>query len=191
MLKSQSQPIPKRICNVRWYSTVNMIESLLKIKEQLIETVNRQPDTSQLRWICNVTMWDRLFRSVSIKRPHANCIAVVERKTGTVTEAVGYLLRYAWDLFNKDWRELLNLVAISSFLNYFGPSKLGDEEFGLMLVACAWQSQQVWLHHLCWTRSSIQSHSKYRHLIWLHNRLCWNIPAAWVFPLLYSTRRFV
>lgn len=68
-------------------------------------------------------------------RPLANCIAVAERSTGSLGEAVSSLLVYAKGLILGDWSEPLFVAAITAFVEYFGPNKLGLDEFGLMLAA--------------------------------------------------------
>jgi len=62
----------------------------------------------------------------------ANCIAQAEKKASTVEETVSHLLNYGRSLFLGNWGDPLTVEAITSFLKYFGNSKLGASEFGLI-----------------------------------------------------------
>lgn len=137
ILHNAGQRRPIAPCKVRWYSQIDSIESLLGAKDIMFSALNSDPELMKKNrdWMNDDDNWIAIERAGKILRPLANCIGVSERKTGSLGEAIRSLLWYARDLFFGDWSEPLIVVAISSFLSYFGPEKLGDEEFALLLAA--------------------------------------------------------
>ena len=135
IIKKIGKRRPKRACSVRWYSTVNMIESLIEIKNTIIHCTHISKDRAKLAWMENEIHWDSLIRAVEILRPLADSIAISEKKTSSLGEAVLSVMMFVRTLFSKDWSEPLIVEGIASTLKYFGPKKLGDEEFGLLLAA--------------------------------------------------------
>lgn len=137
LLRERECRKPKSACPTRWYSTINMLESLLESKSEILQSLNELPKGLKLSWINNETYWKMIDRAIVIMRPLIDCIAISERKDGSLGEAVSSLLRYARDIMESDWNDPLKLEAVSAFLVYFGPAKLGIDEFGLMLTAYA------------------------------------------------------
>lgn len=138
MLRAHKCRKPKSACSTRWYSTINMVESLIESKSTILECLPELTNASKLeRKVKNEAHWTTLSRAGKIMRPLVDCIAISERANGTLGEAVSALLCYARDIMRSDWNDPLILEALSAFLVYFGPSKLGIDEFGLMLTAYA------------------------------------------------------
>lgn len=137
LLREQGCKKPKKAVKTRWFSTINMVSSLLEAKEVLLESARRLPKDQQVDWMQNEARWLLMVRIERAMRPLMDCIAVAEREDGSLGESVSALLKYARALFTSDWKDPLILEAISSFLAYFGPRKLGVDEFGLMLAAYA------------------------------------------------------
>jgi len=121
---------------VRWYSNVDMLESLRDAREEVLKHVGcrRDREAERLQTLNDSLFWDDLNRTIAIMRPLANCIAIAERADGCLSEAVHELLEFASSIFSQSWEDELILGAISSFLSYFNSKKLGDE-LGLMLAA--------------------------------------------------------
>lgn len=126
---------PKRACSVRWYSTINMIESLIAAKDEIIQASRNHRESTKLEWMRDGHHWQILLRAIVVLRPLVDCIAIAERKNGSLGEAVHSLLLYARTLYHKSWAEPLIVEGLNSFLRYFGPQKLGLREFSLMLAA--------------------------------------------------------
>ncbi|CAA3004954.1 zinc finger bed domain-containing 1-like, partial [Olea europaea subsp. europaea] len=86
ILRESHQRRPKKACQVRWFSTVNMIESLLDAKDSILNTF--QANLAQTRgnwdWMEDEFSWNNIKRSLQILRPLADCIALSERKTGSL-----------------------------------------------------------------------------------------------------------
>jgi len=106
-----------------------MIERILDLKELILDGSLVQRE----EWITDASYWSNLVRALSVLTPLLKCIAVAEGETSTVGETVKPLLEFARTLFCSDWSEPLTVEGVSSFLKYFGPKKVGREEFTLLL----------------------------------------------------------
>lgn len=135
ILEREKVKRPRRACPVRWYSTINMSESLIAAKSAIITASSNHRDASKLEWMRNESHWQMLSLAIAVLRPLVDCIAVSECKNSSLGEAVRSLLLFAKSLFGQDWKKPLIVDGLVSFLRYFGPRKLGYEEFSLMLAA--------------------------------------------------------
>jgi len=136
-LKASDRRRREKPCPVRWYSYINMIETLIGSKELLIEEINAMNDTRRIVQINDQGKWRTLENIAKIIRPLANCIGLAERKQGALGDAVKCLFDFGKSLFESGWDDPFIVAAIESYVNYLNPSKLGTEEFSLMLSAYA------------------------------------------------------
>lgn len=123
--------------SVRWYSNVDMLESLLKVKDEIKILLEEEAvkDSEETRILLDDLFWDDCAKILKILRPLVNCIGVAERSDGSLGESVAALLEFAKSLFDSDWSDDYVTVTMRAFLNYFNINKLGEEEFGLMLTS--------------------------------------------------------
>lgn len=120
--------------SVRWYSNVNMLESLLNVREEAIRHFT--DDTDEMVTLLNdEELWTSVSIIAAIMRPLANCIAVAERPTSGIGETMKALLEFIESIFYLDWKDDYVFAAISAVLKYFGSVKISDEELGLLLAA--------------------------------------------------------
>lgn len=121
---------------VRWYSNVDMMESLVALRKDAEDLVTKELKDTEARGVFVADLfWKDLTSLLAILRPLVNCIATAERAHGSLGESMKALLEWAKSLFDSDWNNPYITVALSSFLNYFNSSKLGDDELGIMLTA--------------------------------------------------------
>lgn len=118
----------------RWYSHVNMLESLQEVKEEAKILLESSNDNEQQELLSELAFLNDLSNAIRILRPLANCIAVAEKADGSVGEAVKAMLEFAKSLFKLNWDNEFVMAAINSFLTYFSEAKLGDELY--LLLAC-------------------------------------------------------
>jgi len=124
-----------RYCQVRWYSQVDMVESLLSAKEVIVKEFSNS-HLPELRDLVRSEMpWVGLERALGVIAPLARCIAIAERRNGRVGEAFRAILDLGREIFDKDWSDPLYFSAIKAFLTYICPSKLNNSEFGILVAA--------------------------------------------------------
>lgn len=131
---------PRKACPVRWYSTINMIESLLAAKKPILDHVDASKRRDKPIWMHNDEHWLSLKRAHRILRPLVDCIGVAELKAGCLSESFRCVLSFVKELFTDNWNDPLVVEGINAFLSYFGPGRVGqygleEEEFSLMLAA--------------------------------------------------------
>jgi len=124
---------PEKACVVRWYSTINMLESIIRLKENILD---ESLITCESR-MTDDTHWTNITRAVNILRPSARCIAEAEKKASTVGRTIKFVLEFGKEVFASEWAEPLTVEAVVSFVKFFGPTKLGKEEFSLLRAAYA------------------------------------------------------
>lgn len=118
----------------RWYSHVNMLESLLEVRDEAKKLLEASNDEEQQNLLSELIFLTDLANAIRILRPLANCIAIAEKADGSVGEAIKAVLEFANSLFALNWGNELVTAAINSFLVYFSKAKLGDELF--LMLAC-------------------------------------------------------
>lgn len=127
----------KPACQVRWYSTVTMLDNLLNLKTVILEDVLPCLGDDRVNLIRDLN-WTHLEEVLSILKPLNECIGVLERKEMSLGGAVKTILNYAKELFAEVDRPSSTLVAARcSFLWHFNPKRIGREEFGLFVAAYA------------------------------------------------------
>lgn len=136
-IKESNMNRVKSACPVRWYSTITMFESLIQVREVIVEELGRSTTLDRGNLVSNTTNWSIIERACQFLRPLAHCIAVSERKQGSLGESVRAILMYARKLFANDWNDQLSKAAITAFLDYYSIKKMGREEFGVLLAAYA------------------------------------------------------
>lgn len=121
---------------VRWYSSVNTLESLVEIRQEAISILEQSQnrDNSILEMMRDEEFWLYVEEGLIVLRPLANCIAVAERQDASLADAVRELLLFMRELFRKDWTNPFILAGIEATLAYFNPIKLGEASFSLMLA---------------------------------------------------------
>lgn len=125
----------RRAVATRWYSTVDMLESLLAVKEIAVPIVRKYSGKAELiSLMTNDELWVQIRALTECLRPIVDCIAVGEKKGSTVGETFHHILQFARLIMNRDWTDNYNLAAIEAFLLYFSDEKLG-EEMGLLMAA--------------------------------------------------------
>lgn len=107
LLRAQGKRRPKKACEVRWYSEVNMSESLIENEEIILETLQSHQDRQKLLWMTEKLEWTNLKRATKILRPLANCIATAEGKSTSLGEGVACMLAFCKELFSSDWSDPL------------------------------------------------------------------------------------
>lgn len=142
--------IPKCVRHVktRWYSTVDMIESLLRCRNEAriavmkaLEDKNAQKKRIEARKDALKTLNDRDYFWADIEnlgkvfRPLANCIAVAESNNIYLGDAIKCLIIFAKKLLAADWENEFILATIDSFFRYFSVKKLTRLEYSIYLAA--------------------------------------------------------
>ena len=116
----------------RWYSTVDLFESILVAADPLCALA----DELGLTRISSVLMREGCIsgfvRGTQIMRPVANCKAIAEKAGGTLEETVFGLSEFAKFIFSQDRRDKFILTSIKALLAYFNRMKLNDEFFLLL-----------------------------------------------------------
>lgn len=87
-IKMRGSTKVRSACNVRWYSTVTMMESLIKAKSVILEEVRLMDSCDRYVIFEDEESWVTLENASSILRALANCIAISERKAGSIGESV-------------------------------------------------------------------------------------------------------
>lgn len=135
-----------RYVKTRWFSTVNMLESLIANKQLAIDSVNealnhpskksrKDARIEGLKTLKCDQLWPDMMKLVEVFRPLANCIAVAEAKNTKLGEATREILLFANSLFAANWHDPFILVTIKAFLLYFSAQRLTLDDFGLMLTS--------------------------------------------------------
>lgn len=131
----------KTYTRTRWYSTVEMLETLVNIRQQAYEHLQVSERRDRLRAARHLAtlndddFWNDINLCLKFYKPLAHCIAVAERADGCVGEAVKSLLDYANFLFQENWSCEFAMAAVKAFLKYFNKDKLGEGQLGIMLTA--------------------------------------------------------
>lgn len=133
LLRQTNNKKPSQACQVRWYSTVDMFEELIDIQSLLIESSYKFPEKQAM--FENSEHWSSFTSLYGVLRPLANCVVVAEGSRTSLGCFMMHLLSFRKSLFYSDWTVQINLSAVTSFLTYISPKKLGDSEFDLLLAA--------------------------------------------------------
>lgn len=121
-------------CSARWYSQVDMIQSLIDAKTVILEEMENYRDQDS---VISEDVWCTISRALQVLRPFAGCIGLIERSSTSLGEAMKAILDEGKRLFSSDWSDPFNLSAITAYLTYICPNKLNNDEFGLLLAAYA------------------------------------------------------
>lgn len=128
---------PKPLCVVRWYSTVNMLESLNDNKALIMREVAPTLSDRNSQKLQGFN-WRHLDQILEVLRPINDCIGQLEKKDCSLGEAFAKILRYAKGLFTKRESSSILNAARSSFLWYFSPANAGGiskDELSLFIAA--------------------------------------------------------
>jgi len=135
-LKRENLKKIQKHCVVRWYSTVNMFETLLEAKSVILDELRRCKTADQMISFADETYWGSLEEAISIYRPLADCIAQAEREDGSMGECFRAILKFGYFILSiRNNASPLVSAAIESFLLYISESKLGRDEFGLYFAS--------------------------------------------------------
>lgn len=115
-----------KACKVRWYSYVNMVESLIDVKLLLLQEARNQ-DRTMKNLIIDTEKWSTIREASLALKPLAECIGHTERKDASLGEGISHLLELGKQLFEADLYNPTIRDAIVSFVTYFGRDKLKDE----------------------------------------------------------------
>lgn len=143
-IREAKESRPQYPSNVRWYSLVDMIEKLIIIRETLETSIDLFKDDAK-QMIEDENNWQVLENSQILFRRIADCIAIAERESGSLSETVKVILELGRWLFAANWNDSVTLQAISSYLQYVGiesnkPDRSRqyneerNDEFGLLLA---------------------------------------------------------
>lgn len=136
-MKLEVAGLRRVVCStaVRWYSDVNMLESLKEVRmEATLFFRSVASDSRMLRLFEDDKFWIDLDQAILVMRPLADCIAVSEAKDSSLGSSFRSLLRLVAEFFKRDWSNPFIVEAIIAIVLYISPKKLG-EEFGLILAA--------------------------------------------------------
>lgn len=131
----------RRVTTARWYSTVSMLESLINVREEAIKYLKKGSKRDKDKVNESIgNLEDDVFlqdtmKAIRYMRPLVNCIAVAERRDGSLGETVKAMIDYMSTVLRGDWDDEFVLVAASSFLSYFNMDKIGEFEFNVMLAS--------------------------------------------------------
>lgn len=125
---------PTTACPVRWYSTVNMLESLLDLHDVIMEDFAPTLQFDKAELIRSVD-WIDLREILEVLRPINKCIGHLEKKDTSLGEAFREILNYARELFASTSPSEAMKAARKSFLWYFNTRKLSRFELGLYFAA--------------------------------------------------------
>lgn len=134
-----------RSVKTRWYSIVNMLESLVSCRDLAIRAISEAIEKSRTapnpdRVACLEALQSELFGPdlttlLAIYRPLANCIAIAESSNCYLGEAMKAILEFARSLFESDWEVNFVIPTIEAFLTHFSVEKLTEYGLGIMLTA--------------------------------------------------------
>lgn len=123
---------------IRWYSTVNMICSMIDSRQTLLSaTKKKDPNMTPklIRMIEDEEKWSTISQSSIIYQMIAKCLGICERKTSSLGEGFKAILELGHSLFELDFTKHMNLLAMKSYLTYINVDYLGIHEFGLLVSA--------------------------------------------------------
>lgn len=111
-----------------------MIVGLIQAKTLIVEEAQELQDRQLIADISDEEKWSAISELVEVFSPLTECIAIAERKCGSLGEAVKSLLELGKSLLKADWSNPVINALLTSYLHYFSQQKLKDE-FGLLLTA--------------------------------------------------------
>lgn len=123
----------KQPTQVRWYSNVNTLVTLVEAKSIILEDV-LPTLTGDKRQVVAKFDWVHLDEVLEVLKLVNHCIGCLERKNVSLGEAVKNILEFAKDLFNLTPTETV-VAARKAFLFYFNAKKIGHKEFSLYVAA--------------------------------------------------------
>lgn len=123
----------KHATQVRWYSNVNMLVTLVEAKAAIMENIlPNLPDDKKA--IVSIFDWVYLDEVLEVLKPINHCIGRLETKNICLGEAIHEILKYGRELFNLTPSETVK-AARKAFLSYFNVKKIGRVEFSLYIAA--------------------------------------------------------
>lgn len=141
----------------RWYSLVNMLEELYKVKSDAELLLKDYHEQEAQEMHDELIFLNDMSNAIRIFRPLANCIAIAEKADGNVGETVKAILEFAKSLFVLNWGNRTVLAGIDSFLTYICPKKLGDELYLILAAYCIDRRNKVdYLTDYAFTKIFIQ-----------------------------------
>lgn len=132
-------------CSVRWYSTVEMLQGILNLKNVIVEDIQRNLDRDRARSVSELD-WDLIERLCTLLKPLCKCIGEIEGRNCSLGTGINSLLQYAKDLFRENNAAGLELSfnspelssqAREAFLFYMSEEKVDNNELGLWLASYA------------------------------------------------------
>lgn len=119
----------------RWYSNVNMLESTMAVKEEVISILDGSKDSEPVRLSIDEQFMVKNSSALSILRPLANCIGVAESADTSLGEAIKAILKFVKTLFDSNWRYETAIKAVEAVLSYFNLDKISEDEMGIWLAS--------------------------------------------------------
>lgn len=133
-LKKAGHNRVQKATKTRWYSLVNMLESLISVKDDLVSLIENSNEQEAIDLLDEMVFLHEMSSAIRVLRPLANCIAIAEKVDGSVGETFSAILEFAKSLISLNWDHAIVAAGINSFLTYFSYKKLQDE-FSLMIAA--------------------------------------------------------
>lgn len=124
----------KRATPTRWYSYLNMLKSLKAAKSVILTQSLELQDCNLEYEITNEDSWNNFDQIIDVLEPLCNCIAISEKRQSSLGEAVGSILQFGNFIMQADLRNPVIFAAASSYITYFNPNKIGDNEYDLLLA---------------------------------------------------------
>lgn len=133
-LKERGYNRVQKATKTRWYSLVNMLESLVAVKDELVQLIEDSNELETRELLGEIVFLHEMSSAIRILRPLANCIAIAERVDGSVGQTFKAILEFYKSLISMNWEHEIVAGAINSFLTYFNSRKL-QGDFSLMIAA--------------------------------------------------------
>lgn len=133
-LKKAGHNRVQKATKTRWYSLVNMLESLFSVKDDLVTLIEHSNEQEARELLNEIVFLHEMSSAIRVLRPLANCIAIAEKVDGSVSETFSSVLEFAKSLTSLNWDHQIVAAGINSFLTYFSYRKLQDE-FSLIIAA--------------------------------------------------------
>lgn len=124
-------------CPVRWYSQVEMLNSLIEARTVIVEELSTSTNEDHKNSVIVEEFWTKMLQALKLLDPLVKSIAFIERSKCSLGEATKIIILLGKRLFELDWDEPCNFCAIKAYLTYICQNKLNNDEFGLLLAAYA------------------------------------------------------
>lgn len=132
-LREKNQNKAVKSCETRWYTTIFMFESILRVKNQVLELLKKSGDQYHSAILKDRNLICDMEEAVRIMRPISICIAVAERSDSSISETIHHILKFAKYMLSLNWENDIVISMIKSFFLYLNDEKLKNE-YGLIVT---------------------------------------------------------